>query len=383
MASEGQAAAPCIATTGLADAVAEEPQCRYAWRFDSGAGARWRGLVSERRRAFDGWARTAAYEMGLLSMLQGAGMRDDAVSEQLVAGGAEGGRQRTAPGMVQTAVPPQLSAPSRSLAPSSNARASPRGLLLSPRGSVRDALRAAKRGGFLHRTTLLRHRYLPPSLAPSLARPPRSGDGPGANLPSTEIAQLTRVFRLRQLFSLSEIQQIQQLGDPLPFYRPHPTSSRTTSYLSAGHRFGKALPHIRAKLLEAARCVDQCRWRLLRGCAVSPRCVEYHRLTAGRDVLYPTHHDHGSLVTVDVMLSSRQEYDGGQFQTLEPTGRMRSHPFEQGDALVFVSHKYHCVAPVERGERRVLIMEVWEGDERACPHRCNERSGHCMLSPQP
>ena len=59
--------------------------------------------------------------------------------------------------------------------------------------------------------------------------------------------------------------------------------------------------------------------------------------------------------------------------------QMQRHAFEQGDALVFVSHKYHCVAPVESGERRVLVIELWEGDEKACPHRCTERSGTCML----
>eukprot|EP00966_Prymnesium_polylepis_P053054 1228101-Prymnesium_polylepis.1 len=58
---------------------------------------------------------------------------------------------------------------------------------------------------------------------------------------------------------------------------------------------------------------------------------------------------------------------------------MAAHAFEQGDVLVFVSHKYHGVAPVKRGERRVLSIELWEGEERTCPHRSTGRSGTCML----
>ena len=63
-----------------------------------------------------------------------------------------------------------------------------------------------------------------------------------------------------------------------------------------------------------------------------------------------------------------------------PRWQMKEHVFERGDALVFVSHKYHCVAPVTHGERRVLVIELWEGEERSCPHRCTERTGVCMLA---
>ncbi|CAD7928677.1 unnamed protein product [Amoebophrya sp. A25] len=42
----------------------------------------------------------------------------------------------------------------------------------------------------------------------------------------------------------------------------------------------------------------------------------------------------------------------------------------RGDALLFVSHKYHCVQPVTRGTRRVLVLEFWRWPERRCGHRC-------------
>ena len=47
-----------------------------------------------------------------------------------------------------------------------------------------------------------------------------------------------------------------------------------------------------------------------------------------------------------VMLSGRSEYEGGTFQTLEADGELLPHEFDQGDALVFVSHKPHCVSRV-------------------------------------
>ena len=36
----------------------------------------------------------------------------------------------------------------------------------------------------------------------------------------------------------------------------------------------------------------------------------------------------------------------------------------KGDALVFLSHKAHCVQPVTHGLRQTLVMELWEGEER-------------------
>ena len=44
--------------------------------------------------------------------------------------------------------------------------------------------------------------------------------------------------------------------------------------------------------------------------------------------------------------------------------------------MLFLSHKYHCVSPVESGTRNVLVAELWEGDEReAADGRCDERHG--------
>jgi hypothetical protein len=36
------------------------------------------------------------------------------------------------------------------------------------------------------------------------------------------------------------------------------------------------------------------------------------------------------------------------------------------------SHKYHCVTPVTRGVRQVMVTEYWRGPPRHCPHRCDD-----------
>ena len=56
------------------------------------------------------------------------------------------------------------------------------------------------------------------------------------------------------------------------------------------------------------------------------------------------HHDYGSLLTMDVLLSDPSDFSGGAFCTLEPDGHMQTHSFEQGDLLIFQSHKYHWCA---------------------------------------
>ena len=38
---------------------------------------------------------------------------------------------------------------------------------------------------------------------------------------------------------------------------------------------------------------------------------------------------------------------------------------------------YHCVAPVTRGERRVLVVEFWIGEARTCAHRCEHHFAPC------
>ena len=211
------------------------------------------------------------------------------------------------------------------------------------------------------------------------------------SLPSTTEAQLTRVVRLPKFFSKEEVDQIHALHQDVGSRVG--TSGRTASnqaasyhtgvwevaYLSTDSHFRDKLPGLREKLVQAATQVDDDEhWGLLRGREhVRPRCIEYHVVGPNGSLPYPHHHDIGSLITVDVMLAEDGDFTGGTFQTLEADGTMAKHAFERGDAMVFVSHKPHCVDAVRSGERRVLIMELWEGEERACGHRCDRHWGEC------
>ena len=71
------------------------------------------------------------------------------------------------------------------------------------------------------------------------------------------------------------------------------------------------------------------------------------------------------------------------FETVEhrPAGRegasTEMHGMQAGDAVAFVAHKYHRLSAVEERERKVLIVELWGGEDRACAHRCNLLRDHC------
>jgi hypothetical protein len=55
----------------------------------------------------------------------------------------------------------------------------------------------------------------------------------------------------------------------------------------------------------------------------------------------PKHYDLNSLLTMDIMLSDETFLEGCHLQTYEADGALKKHTFQQGDALIFVSHKYH------------------------------------------
>ena len=76
---------------------------------------------------------------------------------------------------------------------------------------------------------------------------------------------------------------------------------------------------------------------------------------------------------MDIMLAEPEaDFTGGQLFTPEVDGTtLRAPLHHRGDAVLFPSHKYHNVAPVTSGRRRVLVTELWEGPERVCAHRCS------------
>eukprot|EP00928_Gymnodinium_smaydae_P028499 TRINITY_DN21718_c0_g2_i2.p1 TRINITY_DN21718_c0_g2~~TRINITY_DN21718_c0_g2_i2.p1 ORF type:complete len:751 (+),score=177.28 TRINITY_DN21718_c0_g2_i2:153-2405(+) len=207
-------------------------------------------------------------------------------------------------------------------------------------------------------------------------------------LPTPEHAQTLCPSVVPGLFSEADVAAVRELSESLAAreHRKHASESQwRTRYLHAAGVFRDRLPALLERLESAAVGVDErCGWGLLRGFDVSklrPRVIEHHIVGPGGALPDPTHFDGGSVLTIDVMLSRPgEDFEGGTFCTAEaPDGRLQSHAFGLGDALVFASHKPHCVQPVRSGRRETLILELWDGEERRCDHRCPQHRGACAL----
>lgn len=145
-------------------------------------------------------------------------------------------------------------------------------------------------------------------------------------------------------------------------------ASWTTTFLHTGGEFQSREPELLKRICDLADQVNSSQGWGMDMARGSVRCVEHHEYLAAGGLADPRHRDTGSLVTVDIMLSEAES--GGKFCTLEVAGELREHSFTPGDAIVFPSHKPHCVSEVTAGRRSVLIVEIWPGPERKCAHRC-------------
>ena len=135
-----------------------------------------------------------------------------------------------------------------------------------------------------------------------------------------------------------------------------------------------------ARIQRLVEATDAVHWEVLSdeeviaGGAVGPRCVEFREHAPGEGEACYDHYDAGSLFTVNVMLSSGGEFEGGAMQSSAVNARgircVTSHTFERGDVLIFLSHKAHRVSPILWGRRRVLIVEFWQGGQCVANHRC-------------
>lgn len=93
--------------------------------------------------------------------------------------------------------------------------------------------------------------------------------------------------------------------------------------------------------------------------SLSIRVVEYWEYEVGGGLVDPLHYDVDSVITIVALLAD--EYEGGVFRTNEVGDQQLEHVMRRGDALCFVSHKYHNITPVTKGVRRSLVIELWEG----------------------
>jgi len=200
-------------------------------------------------------------------------------------------------------------------------------------------------------------------------------------------AQRTQAVRVRGLLSRADIDRVHRLAAEVAERRPEATIDRSAwgqppgtwrvTFINDGCAFEARLPDLHARLRSTMLETDRRHWNVTAGVDdVNYRVAEHHTMRSSIDgratrggLRTLRHVDQGSLITIDVLLTERAEIAGGVLQTLEADGELTPHEWEQGDALVFLSHKYHCVSELTAGTRQVLVCELWQGTENPSPSR--------------
>jgi hypothetical protein len=177
-------------------------------------------------------------------------------------------------------------------------------------------------------------------------------------------------LRARQWVEGEEVASVREMAAKFDHLPPaHP--SHTVRFLHGDHQFQEQCPTIFAKLMGAVVSAARAWGVLADATAPRVRVIEHHCYSKGGNLNEKEHFDEGSLVTIDVRLSQVGAFEGGEFKTWECSGEMRPWPLEAlGDAVLFLSHKYHSVTPLRSGTRNVLIMETWLGETCSKSHRC-------------
>lgn len=147
-----------------------------------------------------------------------------------------------------------------------------------------------------------------------------------------------------------------------------------TTYLHSDGIFKKRFPELQKRLLKAMFSVDSREWQVLKNrdpSRLNLRTIEFHEYVPPGQLAGETHMDAGSLITMDVYLAEPGvDYTGGDLVMREADGSLTAPSLHRGDAVLFISHKYHHVQPIITGKRVVLVTEIWDGPERSCSHRC-------------
>ena len=235
-------------------------------------------------------------------------------------------------------------------------------------------------------------------------------------------AQHTNVYKISNFLTYDEIEKIKQAIRKWQNERKIGIVERNnkeqrstfkdavwrTSFLHTNNQFKKFFPEIHARIIDQIIITDKKHWKLIhhrqnknenennndntlknRVEHLNLRTIESHEYTNGGQLQRNKHYDAGSIVTIDIMLNdSNNEFQGGELsfpqffdQELDEPNTSRTNnvdiiKLEKGDMALFLSHKYHNVLPIRSGKRHVLVMELWNGPEKTCPHRC-ETVGKC------
>lgn len=97
--------------------------------------------------------------------------------------------------------------------------------------------------------------------------------------------------------------------------------------------------------------------------SLSIRVVEHWEYFVGGGLVDPYHYDVDSVITIVALLVNSDEFDGGTFRTNEADDTQQEHHMNKGDAICFLSHKFHNIVPLSKGIRRSLVIELWQGGD--------------------
>jgi hypothetical protein len=134
----------------------------------------------------------------------------------------------------------------------------------------------------------------------------------------------------------------------------------------------RVIPGMRDRLTALAVQADATAgWGVLKGTVPNPRCLELIRYHAAADTATLTnldslgwHSDGATLITMVVMLSSEDNFEGGAVE-LRGDEAGEQYMLRPGDALMWKGWTSHRVTPVTRGVREVFVAEWWSGADCA------------------
>jgi len=175
-----------------------------------------------------------------------------------------------------------------------------------------------------------------------------------------DAAELLEVLDVAESLVTSELHvshihdsDVSTLGHDVSF-----SPSHVALNLHRGDHFFSQAPALHSKLV-AGMLSSSCEDHAVSDLSV--RCMELHTYVIGEGLTTVGHKDHGSVLSMSILLSNAGDFGGGQLMTWGAGSAPVMHAMERGDALVFPSLKTHNVSPITSGERQTLVIELWRG----------------------
>eukprot|EP00483_Globobulimina_turgida_P003041 UN03046 len=193
---------------------------------------------------------------------------------------------------------------------------------------------------------------------------------------NTKIAQKLPVIIKSNAINKTDINRIHRIGEKTSENEQQKLKAdgHAVTFLQKDGLFEKTEPKLLNKIVDIIKQTDSENWKLIENEIenkdnVNVRVIEYHHYITGGGLLNKTHFDGGSIITAVIMLSDpKKDFEGGENLFWE-SDEFKKYDVKQGDIIMFPSHKYHSVSSVTKGERYVMVIELWEGAKGIDGHR--------------